>query len=175
MRNLVFILFILCACSFGAQGQDRKARRIKDSLPYMKYPELPAFNIRLQDSVNVFNTFNIPKGRPALLVLFDPDCKHCHDVTVELMRGIDSLSNIDMYWLTFNASMTKTREFYKEFKMEQYPNIKVLGRDYEMFFIDYYGVNSFPDFALYDENKKIIHLFEGRVTVNDLHEYTHKK
>ena len=168
------LLLLWCSCFSVGYAQEHKPQESnRDSLPYKRYPELPAFNIRQMDSFNVFNTFNIPKGRYSLLILFDPDCKHCGDVTRELLKGMDSLSNIDFYFVTPAQSMTKTRDFYKEHKMADYKNIKIVGRDYEFFFVDYFGINSFPDFALYNEHKKFIHLFQGRVTVKDLWDSTH--
>lgn len=172
----IILLLLICIGSVAAHAQDKgRHRRIaKDSLPYMKYPEMPAFNIRLMDSVTIFNTFNIPKGQPSVIFFFDPGCKHCQDVTTELLHGMDSLKNIQIYFVTPNPDFTAMRKFYTENHLADYPNIKGIGRDYEFFFIDYYGVNSFPDLALYGADKQIIHLFEGRATVKDIYEYTHK-
>ncbi len=174
MRKLLLFL-LLIACGTTNYAQEHQAQQpTRDSLAYKLYPGLPAFNIRLLDSFTVFNTYNIPKGRPSLLVLFEPDCKHCQDVTRELLKNMDSLSNIDFYWVTPAPSMSRLREFNNEYKLAGYKNIKVVGRDYEFFYIDYFGVNSYPDFALYDEQKKFVHLFQGRVTSKDLWAYTHK-
>lgn len=174
MKKLLLLLLLVTYWTVNYAQEQPAGDAPKDTLLYKKYPDLPAFNIRLMDSFNVFNTYNIPKGRYSLLVLFEPDCKHCQDVTREILRGMDSLSNIDFYWLTPGQSMTRLREFYKEYKMADYANIKAMGRDYEFFFIDYYGIKSYPDFALYDEKKKFVKLFLGRVTPKELWEETHK-
>ncbi len=175
MKQIIFAL-ILVSFMLGANGQEHKPQEpVKDTPLYKRYPELPAFNIRKMDSFEVFNTFNIPKGRPVALVLFDPECSHCELLTEELVRGMDSLKNIDFYYFTPASSMTAVRKFHKNHHFDQYPNIKMVGRDYEFFFSDYYDVRFVPDIALYDENKKFVHLFENKVTVRDLYEYTHKK
>lgn len=172
MRSFFIAVF---SCLLLVQAQAQEKQKKKDDRPYQKYPELPAFNIRLMDSTTIFNTFNIPQGQPVALMLFDPGCKHCHDVTTELMRGMDSLKNISFYLVTFSQDFKTIRGFYDEFKMGSHDNIKLVGRDYELFFLDYYRVNSFPDIALYDANKNLVKLFEGRATVEELYEYTHKK
>ncbi len=146
----------------------------RDSLPCVLYPDLPAFNIRLLDSFNVFNTYNIPKGAPALLVYFDPECSHCQLLAKALIAGMDSLSNINMFWITPIHSMTSLRKFYTDYHLADYKNIKVVGRDYEYFFNDFYGVHFVPDVALYDEKKKFVKLFENSVKVKDLYQLTHK-
>jgi thioredoxin-related protein len=170
MKKLLFLLSILVS-TFSLQAKIKPAAA---DTPYKKYPELPAFNIRQPDSLHIFNTFNIPKGRPVLLALFDPNCSHCKDIADELLRGIDSIKNIDMYWCSPAQRMSEIKRFAAERNFENYPTIKLCGKDSEFFFIDYFGVTSFPDFALYDEQKKFVHLFRGRVTVKELYEYTHK-
>lgn len=177
MKKFVLLSVIIFTClSLHAQDKKQRGRHVSiDSMPFMRNPELPAFNIWLMDSFNYFNTYNIPKGRPSLLILFDPECKHCQSLTKELMAGMDSISNIDMYWFTLNKSMTVIRNFCADNHFADHPNIKAVGRDYEMFSLDFFEVNSLPDLALYDENKKIVHLFEGRATIRELYDYTHKK
>lgn len=174
-KILLLVLLITGLAATHVQAQDKHRRAAKDSLPYMKFPDLPAFNVRLIDSTTIFNTFNIPSGQPSLIFFFDPGCKHCQDMTAELTKAMDSLKNIQFYFVTPNPDFAQMRKFYNDYHLADYANIKAVGRDYEFFFIDYYGVNSFPDFALYDADKQIVHLFEGRVTVKDLYEYTHKK
>lgn len=177
MKRLLLLLALTVCVTMGFAQEHVPQRRLPhpDSLPYKLYPGLPAFNIRLMDSFTVFNTFTIPKGRFSLLILFDPTCKHCRIMTDELVRGMDSLQNIDMYWLTSMPSMTAVREFYKEYDLKKYKNIKVMGRDYEYFFVDHFAARNLPTLALYDEHKKFMYLFTSHVSVKELYEYTHKQ
>lgn len=182
MRKL-FSLVVLIACLFGilnaALAQDAKTEVAKeespknDSLPYLKYPTLPAFNIRLTDSFTIFNTYNIPKGRPTILILFSPDCKHCKLLTKRLLEGMDSLKNADFYMVTPVHSNTEIKKFYEEHHLADYKNIKVVGRDYEFFFHDFYHTRIVPDVALYDERKKFVKLFEGNTSVEELYKHLH--
>lgn len=169
MKNLIFLLYITFSV-YNVSAQDSR----KDPL-YKKYPELPAFNILQPDSLHIFNTYTVQKGRPVAIILFDPSCKHCKELTDALMKGMDSISNIDFYFVTPAPRMSEIKQFAAEHQFEKYPNVKMCGKDTEFFFIDYFGVNSFPDAALYDADKKFVHLFQGRFTVQDFYEYTHKK
>ena len=178
MKKFVLLLICICVYAAVANAQEPKAAAEpphKDSALYITYPDLPAFNIRLVDSFTVFNTFNIPRGRYSLIILFDPDCKHCKAETKELIAGMDSLSDIDMYFITPVQSVTEIKKFYDDNHFANYKNIKVIGRDYEFFFHDFFQVHFVPDLALYDDHKKFVHLFEGRATVKDLYDYVHKK
>ncbi len=170
------ILPLFAATALMAQDKPKKGAAKKDAPPtYVTYPDLPSFNIRLLDSFTVYNTFNIPKGKPVLLVLFDPDCKHCKDLTRVFMEKKDSLADIDMYWMTLNSSMTLTRQFYDDFHFRDLKNLKIIGRDYEFFFIDYFKPQHTPGLVLYDENKKYVKFWDGGTTVTELYELTHKK
>lgn len=177
MKRLFLLVSAMVLLGAGAKaqqatGSDTTAR--KDTLPYMKYPTLPAFNLLLMDSVTIFNTFNIPTGNPIALMLFDPDCRHCKDLIRRLTDGMDSLKQIQFYMVTPAHSMAALRKCYDDFGLAKYNNIKVVGRDYEFFFHDFYRVKFVPDIALYDRNKNLIKLFEANATVKDLYEYTLK-
>ena len=174
-----FILFILAVCFFsGSYAQVKEipkdgASKMTDSLPYQKYPTLPAFNVMLLDSSTIVNTFNIPEGKPTLIMFFDPECKHCQAETKMLTAKMDSLKDIRFYMVTSVHDFNKIRNFYNEYHLGDYKNIEVVGRDYEYFFITYYGIKYVPDMVLYDGHKKLLKFFEGHTTVRELYDLTH--
>jgi len=150
------------------------AKTADDTLkPYQKYPTLPAFNIRLADSGTIFNTYNIPEGKPIALMLFSPDCDHCKRTIKSLIKGMDSIKNIQFYLISGYHDYGAIREFYEKHHLGDYENIKVVGRDYEYFFIDFYKTKFVPDIALYDAHKKLIKLIEGETTANEVYKYIH--
>lgn len=175
MRRLLLIVVCLFSVA-GVFAQDVKdtAKAATDTLrPFQKSPKLPAFNIRMMDSVTIFNTYNIPKGKKTLIVFFSPDCKHCQRQVKELTKGMDSISDIQLYMITPVHSMTELREFYAKYHLGDYENIKLVGRDYEFFFGGFYGTRVVPDMVLYDEQKKLIKLFEGNNTVTEIYNAAH--
>lgn len=176
MKRVLLVLTMLLSLAQGfAQNKGGRHNKVdKDSLPYMKYPEMPAFNLRLMDSTTILNTFTIPTGQFTALLLFDPGCKHCHDVITELMKHMDEVKHINFYFITFSEDFRAINSYYNEFKMGNYPNIKAMGRDYTLFYLDHFDVHEFPDLALYGPDKKIIKLLEGGITIKDLKEYTGK-
>lgn len=171
------VLLLLVAAWMGI-GSPVTAQVKKDSSaraevpPYLKYPTLPAFNVLLSDSSTLFNTYNIPKGKPAVLMLFDPGCSHCQKFAKELTEKMDSLKNLRFYLVTSNQDMPAIRKFAEDYQLAKYPNIEVIGRDYEFFFISYYKVQSVPDLAIYDKNKKLVKLIDTKVTVDELLKHT---
>ena len=177
MKKLLLLCFLCVFSATAIYAQDGSSREnpAKDSQtpPYMKYRKLPAFNVRLMDSVTIFNTYNIPSGKITGLLLFDPDCSHCKRTMARLVKGMDSLKNVQFYLLTPVHSMTMVRDFYKKFHLARFKNIKIVGRDYNFFFADYYKVMSVPDLALYDKHKDFMTLIKGEFTVADVYKYTH--
>jgi len=171
MRKIILLVAVISCCVVTAHAQEKnKPASVPDSaLAYKKYPALPAFNLRLMDSVTIFNTYNIPEGKPVALFFFDPECSHCQAVTKELLKGMDSIHDIQFYMITPVHSATALRKFYEDYHLADYKNIILAGRDYEFFFGTFFGVKYVPDLALYDAHKKLIHLFEGAITVKELH------
>lgn len=173
------VMFLSVACDAQAQvpAAGGKLPEVSgDSMkPYLKYRVLPAFNILLPDSTTIFNTYNIPKGSVSALVLFDPNCKHCKWSTAALVKAMDSVKDVQFYFVTSLHDMGLLRSFYDEYGLGKYKNIKIVGRDIEFFFIDHYKVLRLPDVVLYDENKKLITLLEGDFSATTIYNAVHKK
>lgn len=145
----------------------------RDSIPYMFNNNLPAFNVLLRDSSGIFNTFNIPKGKPSALILFSPDCKHCIEFTGTLIRNIDSLKDVNIYMISMLQNITIMRNFIETYGLDRYSNIKVVGCDYEFFYLTYFAPMQLPAAAIFDADKKFVRLLDGNVSVNALYMNTH--
>jgi thiol-disulfide isomerase/thioredoxin len=181
MTRIVFLLVILCCVATGLKAQDTKNEVKKDEpskedtlLPFQKYPTLPAFNIMMMDSVTIFNTYNIPEGKPIAIMFFDPGCKHCKFTMSALIAGMDSIKNIQFYLVTPMHSMTELRGFYDKYRLGNYKNIQVVGRDFEFFFFSFYGAKFLPDIALYDEHKKLVKLIRGDTNASAVYQAFHQ-
>ncbi len=173
---LLAMTIVFC-CQAQAQQQTRDTVALtapadSNLAPFRKYPTLPAFNILMMDSTTIFNTFNIPKGRKIALVMFSPDCSHCKRLTDKITVGMDSLANLDFYFITPYSKMEEIQKFYKLHKLEAYKNVKLVGRDTEFFSARFYQLHMFPAIAVYDEQKKLIDMVEGEAPVNYLYKMT---
>jgi thiol-disulfide isomerase/thioredoxin len=176
--NRIFLALAVFFCFMAncLHGQEKTDVPAKDTvLPYRQYPTLPAFNILMMDSTTIFNTYNIPTGGPIALFFFSTDCGHCKRTTRRLIDSMEMLTDIRFYMITPVHSMTELRNFYTEFHMERYENIKLVGRDYEFFFGTFYKTRYVPDVALYDGQKKLIKLIEGETTAKQIMETVHPK
>jgi thiol-disulfide isomerase/thioredoxin len=137
-----------------------------DTMPYKKYPTLPAFDILLTDSSTIFNTFNIKEGKPTILFYFSPDCDHCKKVTENIIKHINELKGAQIYMFTM-LPLRSVREFAEEFELRKYKNITI-GKDKDWFFPEYYGARYVPFIVIYDSNKKLVRAFEGGAKIDTL-------
>lgn len=161
-------LFIL-GFSLSVAAQDKKgdaADKKRDSLPYQKYPTLPAFNLLELDSSTIFNTYNIPEGKATVLMFYSPDCDHCQHFAQDIMKHMDSLDKANFYLLT-PMTITASKEFEEKYHTKDFKNIH-LYKDYEFFFPRFYGANYVPFIAVYDKHKKLLKTYEGNPKVSDL-------
>lgn len=165
MKNtLLFLVFLLLISASSSYAQGNAA----DSLPYIKYPTLPAFKLLMQDSETVFNTYAIPEGKPTLLMFFSPDCDHCQMVTDTLIKHIDELKDVQIYMLT-PMSLTAIKGFYEKMGLKKFKNI-VVAKDYEIFFPRFYKAYYVPFLVAYDRHKKYVKSFEGGGKFKDIRE-----
>jgi thiol-disulfide isomerase/thioredoxin len=163
MINVVAIVFAsLLFTSTTAFAQSVQ----KDSLPYQKYRALPAFNLLMQDSTTIFNTYNIPEGKPVLLVFFSPDCDHCEMTIKEILGKMDSLKGVQFYMFT-PMDLALLRPFAKKLSLASYKNI-TMGKDYQYFFPAFYGAQYVPYLVVYDRKKKFVKMWEGGAKIPEL-------
>lgn len=159
-RFRILIALLLLSLTGSAQTA------AKDTLPYLKYPTLPAFMLQNPDSTSFFNFFDVRADRPTVMFFFAPDCDHCHLTTKELLASMDEMKKADFYWFTY-MPLTALREFTAEHKLNDYPNIKT-GRDHTFFFMKFYGAKTVPYLVIYDKNKKLVKLYDGAIKVPEI-------
>lgn len=128
---------------------------------------MPAFQLLSLDSQNVLNTYNIPEGKPTLLMFFSPDCDHCEMMTDTLIKHMDDLKHVQicMFSPTYLSSL---KAFYDKKGLKNYRNI-IMGKDYESFFPRFFKANYVPFLVLYDKHKKYVKVFEGGGRWEDIH------
>jgi thioredoxin-related protein len=161
MKKYLLFLFVL-AFSYSVYAQEN----VSDSLPYQRYPTMPAFRILMLDSVMMINTYNIPKGKPTILMYFSPDCDHCEKMTETMLKHIDELKDTRIF-LFSPMSLSLIRSFNEKLKLKDYNNI-VIGQDFDHIFSKYYGAKYVPYIAIYDRDKKLVRTFEGGAKIEQL-------
>jgi hypothetical protein len=128
--------------------------------------ELPVFNILLPDSVSHFNTADIPSGQPFIVFGFSPLCTHCQAETRDIIKHMDQLKNVKIYYVTAEK-FHDMKMFYKYFKLAQYPNI-TMGRDEKYTFFRTFRVGQIPYAAIFDSHKRLKEVYAHQTTAMQL-------
>ena len=131
------------------------------SCEFSSKPSLPAFNMLLLDSTTVFNTINVPKGKPIVLFFFSPDCTHCQKETEQIIKEKGIIENASLVYISVDT-LDKIRTFYNHYKMRQYPSI-IMGKDYKYFIFQYYKPPTTPFVVIYDKEKQLCESFQGEI------------
>lgn len=129
-------------------------------------PEIPSFDLLLQDSVTHFNTNQIPDGKPTAILYFSPDCEHCQEETDSLLHNIEYLRHVQFYFVT-NDPIERLKVFNHYYKMYNYPNI-TLGQDYRFFFISHFKPDGPPYLLIYDKYKRLRAIFKGATSASQI-------
>jgi hypothetical protein len=127
---------------------------------------IPSMSLLLTDSTTWLKTDDIPTGKSFVVMGFDPWCKHCQALTVDIKSQINSFKDIPIYYIT-PAAFQNMRTFYHYFKLSQYPNI-TMGRDSAAVFFRYFEARSTPLIAIYDAKKRLKKVFTKEPTVEQL-------
>lgn len=161
MKRLIITVFVSLVSMVGfAQEQ------IADTLPYIKYPVLPTFDILSLDSSKTFSTYDIPKGKPVILIFFSPDCSHCIELGKKIVEHKDDFKKSRIYMATPMA-LPATQKYADSTGLSKMKNV-MIGKDFRFFSISFYGMKSFPFAAVYYGDKKLVTAFSSTFTAEDL-------
>ena len=152
MKYLSVILFsLLFAGTVAAQTRDTVP-------PYKKDLHIPNFSI-LQPDSTLFTKALIPANYDyTAIVYFSPDCGHCQYTTSEILKHMDSLSNVFFVFVSYKP-MPDVREFYEHYHLNLFSNIRI-GRESNYSLISFYQVASTPFVAIYNRKGTLTTVYD---------------
>lgn len=154
MKVLLFSLCILfCAPLCRAQQYDTTP-------PYLKTRQLPVFTLYNTDSV-AFHESVLEKGKPTIIMLFNPECGHCKE-QLELLLKIPEVTQSARLVMATTETLAKIRAFSEQYGLSKYPGIYI-GKDRTSFFGGYFKPRTIPVLAFYDRNGRFVVLHQGNV------------
>lgn len=154
MRTIIACIVILSGCiTANAQQYDTRP-------PYLRTKMLPAFTLLNTDSA-AFNQSVISKGKPVIIMLFNPECGHCKD-QLKLMLTMPEITNGAQLIMATTETLGKIKAFSDAFGLGRYPDIH-LGKDRKSFFGGYFQPRTIPVLAFYDKNGRFVAMHQGNV------------
>lgn len=170
------LLVIMCLCvpllSFTKKVKKKAApqQTTADKIDYRQLnAPLPPIRLITPDTQVV--TGKMLKNNANLFVMmFNPLCEHCEDMTSNIVKNIDLFKKSKMV-LVAASMMTDYMKYYEGlFKLNKYPQI-ILGRDSSKVFDRLFNYNNLPQINIYDHNHRLIRTINGQETVDSLRKY----
>ncbi len=158
-RSLLVLSCLFIAATLFAQVDSVKH-------PYQKFPTYPPVRLLQTDSVSFYTKEDLPKKKPVMLVLFNPQCQHCQHEAEELTKNIDQFKDVQIVMATtmlFDSMMT----FREKYKLADHPNI-VVAQDTHFFLPSFFMIHNLPFHAFYNKKKELISVFEGSMTIEKM-------
>lgn len=129
---------------------------------------LPSFKALLPDSSTLLSSNNFPSGKPIILFYFRPDCPQCNEETKILLDNVNSLNNVQIYFLS-PMGLNKIRNFCKTYHLESYRNI-IVAKDYELSFYRLFTPATVPYMAIYNSQKKLVKVYSEKPIISAIFE-----
>ena len=148
-------LLILCLSLFICCHRNDFPRTGMEGKP------MPSLNVLNSDSTAYLNTTNIPKGKPVVLLLFDPYCPYCRAETEDILKNMKSMQDVRFYLFT-SSPYNDMKAFYKNFALNKYKNVTV-GVDTGFALIKYFKIGGVPFTAIYTDEKILKQTFSGKI------------
>ena len=163
------LLFFLCL-SVNAQKvatPDSAIAAVSTPIPtYERINEVPPFNIVLVSDSTRFVKDALPKNKKTLIIVFSPSCEHCKHATEAMLADYKKFKDVNIVMATV-TKYDATKKFYDEYKLQNYPNIKV-GVDADYFLGKFYEVRTYPAIFLYDKKGFFKKFFNGTYSMKDI-------
>lgn len=153
----LFMLLLAGIC-FHVQAQ-------KDSLApaYKRYPTVPALQLILSDSVTKYTKNDIPKKKPVLLILFNPECSHCQHEAEQIVANKEAFQHIHIVMAT-TAPLHQMKTFADQYGLSQLQNV-VVAKDPYYILPSFFEIRSLPYLAFYNKKGNLISTFEGSMGI----------
>jgi thiol-disulfide isomerase/thioredoxin len=156
-----FIVLITFANSY-AQPQDANGLN--------KIQQAPVFTIIAAPDSVAFSSGQLPKGKPLVLIFFNPDCEHCQKETKELLAYKEELKDIPIV-MSSALPYKLVKEFYADYNIASMPNI-AMGQDINFALGSKYRPSRYPAIFVYDTTGKLTKVFAGGGDVPSIIEAT---
>ncbi|HEX3166219.1 MAG TPA: redoxin domain-containing protein [Chitinophagaceae bacterium] len=132
----------------------------------MSSQTIPVFKMTLSNN-KIFDATDIPKGKPLVLIYFDPDCDHCQKLMTELFKKINSFKKVELVLITFKP-VTDVAVFEKKYSTPRYANLTVGTEGTGFYLRNYYKLVKMPFTALYDSKGNYSYSYRDETPLDDL-------
>lgn len=153
VKKLILLFLVVIGCVNLYAQTDPTAATAKS------IEQAPAFKIiRVPDST-VFESTQLKKNKPFVLIFFSPDCDHCQKETKELLAYKEELKGLQIIMVS-PISFDLIKNFYEEYGLSAMPGV-IMGQDYSYALGSRYQLRTYPSIFVYDAKGKLAKAFVG--------------
>jgi hypothetical protein len=127
---------------------------------------IPEFSMVLTDTTKIFHSKDIPYGKPAMIIWFDPNCRDCQEETENLLANMREFQHANIYLVT-KHSREELMVFYNHLKLDTCRNMKV-GIDTSASIARQYRRRGTPLTLVYNKDQYLVGEFVGKPSMADL-------
>lgn len=130
---------------------------------------LPDFTFYILKSGIKVGKADLSKTKNSAFLLFDPGCGHCQQEALALEKNMESLKNVDLYFVSMNDPAL-ILEFTKTFmpKLSAADNVEVLFDKTQDFISKIHIPNQFPANYVYGPDGQLKSSWEGDKNINEI-------
>jgi thioredoxin-related protein len=128
--------------------------------------KLPPFAI-MQANGKIFRAFELPAGKPMVIIYFSPECDHCDLLMKDFLKKEASFRKASVVMIT-HLAVGKVAKFVQRYALDKYPNVFVGTEGTWLFVKNYYNIIEMPFLALHDSNGNLVRMFREEGTLPDL-------
>lgn len=179
LRKPVTIICLLLCTVYIASGQQKKkdiskeetgTEVVADTINY-KAIGAPMPPLRMiTDSGDIITGNTLQHQGNTLIMLFNPTCEHCMETARAIIKHLPDFSKTRLLLLAMPEMKTYLSFFDAMTKVTKYPEI-TMGVDSANSFNKMSNYGLLPQINIYDNNRKLIKVFNGDTPIDSLIQY----
>lgn len=116
---------------------------------------------------------DLDNDKPLFVMLFNPTCSHCEDMTMMMTNNIESFGKSKIVLLATKPMAYYLPDFAQRHHIAKYPNMHI-GYDSTNFVDNMFLYQSLPQINVYGRDRKLLKTFKGEVPVDTLVKFVEK-
>lgn len=131
--------------------------------------ELPEVRIETEDSTFITNS-DLETENNLFLIAFNPNCGHCIREGKLISKNAERFKDTKVVFVANPNRKADLPKFIKETHLDQNSNFLIgVDRIGTVRKLEIYGM--FPHIVIYDKDHKLVKIFKGNTSIEDLEEY----
>lgn len=134
---------------------------------------LPPFHFVTHNEVFITEA-DIPKHKPIVLTLFNPNCDHCLQAAVLIKENMEAFRNVTIIFVTSILNFGELKGFAQISELAKYPNVYVCATQDEYISKTFMPNWILPQVQLYNVNRKLKKTYYETIQTDSLINYLYK-